>query len=229
MTASRLKNIPALLSALLIFLVSYTALSALFLKATPHFTGWMLPMYSFVIERAYPENKLVSIENMGESIMYHMKIHKYIKGVDLPLVDTLVDSIHSSFQFVTLIIYYSLLFAWPGLAARKKLIALAAALPILILFILIDIPVTIISSIDLATIQKLRGIPLADSLPRKIILFLSHFINNGGRQFFAVALFILTVLPFHYRPSILKPSTAGPLDPCPCGSGKKFKNCCGKK
>ena len=27
---------------------------------------------------------------------------------------------------------------------------------------------------------------------------------------------------------IVKTSTVGRNDPCPCGSGKKFKNCCGR-
>ncbi|MHB9028641.1 MAG: hypothetical protein ACYC9O_07730 [Candidatus Latescibacterota bacterium] len=198
MNISFWKKTPGLVRVLLVFFVSYIILSSVFLMSTPRITGWMLPLYTYIIEHTYPENKLISIENRGESIMYHMEIHKYIQGVDLPLVDTLVDSMHSSFQFVTLIIYYSLLFAWPTLASGKKVIAFFASLPVLILFMLIDIPITIISSIDLATIQKLRGVPLAESFPRKVILFLSHFINNGGRQFFAVALFMLTVLPFRF-------------------------------
>lgn len=27
---------------------------------------------------------------------------------------------------------------------------------------------------------------------------------------------------------VIAPKTPGRNDPCPCGSGKKFKNCCGK-
>jgi preprotein translocase subunit SecA len=30
------------------------------------------------------------------------------------------------------------------------------------------------------------------------------------------------------RGPIVKTSTVGRNDPCPCGSGRKFKNCCGK-
>lgn len=215
--------------AMLIFPVAFTALSAVILLSTPRITGWMLPMYSYVIEHAYPEDKLISIENRGDSIMYHMEIHKHIQGFDLPLVDTMVSSIHSSIQFITLIIYYSLLFAWPALTVKKRLTALYVSLPFLILFILVDIPVTIISSIDIACIQKLNGIPLADTFPRRIVEYLSHFINNGGRQFYAVTLFILTVIPLRLRFSTPKPVAVAPHDPCPCGSGKHYRNCCGKK
>lgn len=221
-------KIPALVRAILIFLVSYIVLSSIFLVSTSRITGWMLPMYTFIIEHAYPENKLVSIENAGDSIMYRMEIHKHIKGIDLPLVDTLVDSMHASFQFVTLIIYYSLLFAWPTMTLRKKITAFYVSLPFLILFILIDIPVTIISSIDLACIQKLHGISLTDSFSRKIILYLSHFINNGGRQFYAVALFMFTVLPFRFRLSSSKQAHI-PSDDVPTSSGKKAKNSHKKK
>jgi preprotein translocase subunit SecA len=28
---------------------------------------------------------------------------------------------------------------------------------------------------------------------------------------------------------VVKKATAGPNDPCPCGSGKKYKKCCGLK
>ena len=115
----------------------------------------------------------------------------------------------ASFQFVTLIIYYSLLLAWPGISPRKRIVSSILFFPALLLFILVDIPVTIISSIDLACIQKLRGITLDETIRQKIVLFLSHFINNGGRQFFAVTLFALTVLPFRMRNHPKKSAGAG--------------------
>ncbi len=201
MTITVWGKLPTVVRAILVFLVSYIALSAVFLMNTPRVTGWLMPLYTVIIERTYPQNELVSIVNNGTSISYEMKIHTYIKGTDLPLVDNLTDSIHASFQFVTLIIYYSLLLAWPAISTRKKIASIFLFFPILLLFILIDIPVTIISSIDFACMQKLHGIPLADSFSRKAILFLSHFINNGGRQFFAVMLFALTVFPLRMRAS----------------------------
>jgi hypothetical protein len=184
------------LRAILGFMVFYILLSALFYVANPRITGWLMPAYSQIIERAFPGNELVSIQNTGHSIMYKIKIQRYIKGVSIPLVDFLVSSIHSSFQFVTLIIYYSLLFAWPSLPLSKRIRAFAITLPILVLFVCIDIPVTIISSIEFDCIRKMNGIPLIDTFSRRVILFLSHFFNNGGRQFFAVLLFAFTVIPF---------------------------------
>ncbi|MDP2982577.1 MAG: hypothetical protein Q8O92_04515 [Candidatus Latescibacter sp.] len=163
-----------------------------------------MPAYTQIIERSFPGNELVSIENTGQSIIYKIKITRYIKGIDIILVDSLVSSIHSSFQFVTLIIYYSLLFAWPSLPLSKRIKAFSITLPIIVLFVCIDIPVTIISSIDLQCIVKLQGIPLVDTFSRRVILFLSHFFNNGGRQFFAVMLFAFTIIPFSHSSLPLK-------------------------
>lgn len=197
------------LRAIVGFMIFYVALSTLFYYSNPRITGWLMPVYTQIVKRAYPGNELVSIENTGQSIMYKIKIQRYIKGIKIPLVDFLVSSIHSSFQFITLIIYYSLLFAWPSLPLSKRIKALSITLPILVLFVCIDIPVTIISSIELACIQKLHGIPMVDTFSRRIILFLSHFFNNGGRQFFAVMLFAFTVIPFRAGSQPQKPASEG--------------------
>src|SRR4030042_1504052 len=115
------KKVPVFIRTLVFFTVTFVLLSAGLSFFSQHVTGWMVPAYAYVIEKVYPENELVSIENAGAAIMYTMKIHKKIQGTDLPLVDYLVDSIHAGFQFVTMIIYYSLLFAWPSLALSKRM------------------------------------------------------------------------------------------------------------
>ncbi|MFA6472166.1 MAG: hypothetical protein WCU00_09025 [Candidatus Latescibacterota bacterium] len=193
------------LRAVVGFIVFYTALSALFYYSNPRITGWLMPVYTQIIMRAYPGNELISIENTGQSITYSIKIKRYIKGITIPLEDFLNSSIHSSFQFVTLIIYYSLLFAWPSFPLSKRIKAFLITLPILVLFVCIDIPVTIISSIELDCLQKLHGIPMVDTFSRKVLLYLSHFFNNGGRQFFAVTLFAFTVIPFRLGSLSMKP------------------------
>ena len=211
------------------FLVVYVAVSAVFYVSSPYITMRLVPVFARIIERAYPENEIVSIEAMSgggkTSIRYTMKIHKRLEGIELPLVDYLDSGIYASFQFITLIIYYSLLLSWPSLSPGKKIKAFILSLPVLIIFVSIDIPVTIISSIELDCIEKLHGIPMVDTFSRKVILFLSHFFNNGGRQFFAVMLFALTVLPFHFRSSSQETLNVRRNDPCPGGNGKKYKNC----
>ena len=34
--------------------------------------------------------------------------------------------------------------------------------------------------------------------------------------------------PLHFSEPIIKGKKTYPNDPCPCGSGKKYKRCCGK-
>lgn len=50
----------------------------------------------------------------------------------------------------------------------------------------------------------------------------SHFVKRDGRWYFD---------PARSKQPVLEPArkaTAGRNDPCPCGSGQKFKKCCGK-
>ncbi len=228
MNSSLAKHSRFLFRTIPVFLISYAALSVLLFSFAPEITRRLTPLYAFIIERAYPENELVSISAGGEVISYTITVHRRIKGTALPLVDDVSSSIHASFQFVTPIIYLSLLFAWPALPARRRILAFAASLPVLLLFVLTDIPVTILNSVDIACLRNMHGIPLADSFPRDAVFFLSHFFNNGGRQFFAVLLFaaVLFVLRMENKPggACVRANAS-----CPCGSGKLYKNCCGKK
>ena len=216
----------------MVFILAYVAVSTIFYVSTPYITVRLVPVFAHIIKRAYPENELVSIRTTGRggktSINYTMKIHKHIEGIDIPLVDYLNSSVYASFQFVTLIIYYSLLISWPSLSPGKKIKAFFLSFPFLLLFVSIDIPVTIVSSIELECKRRLQGIPMVATFSRSVLIFLSHFFNNGGRQFFAVMLFAFTVIPFRFRSSSPKPLTLSRNDPCPCGSGKKYKNCCMK-
>ena len=226
------KKAPVVIRAIVVFIVAYVAVSAVFYFSTPYVTGRLVPVFAYIIERAYPDNELVSLETTNRggktSILYTMKIHKRLEGIEIPLVDYLNSSVYASFQFITLIIYYSLLLSWPSLSPVKKVKAFLLSFPFLLLFVSIDIPVTIISSIELECKRKLHGIPMVATFSRSVLIFLSHFFNNGGRQFFAVLLFALTVMPFRFRSSSPKPLAVGRNDPCPCGSGKKYKNCCMK-
>lgn len=232
MNASLEKKVPVVIRAILVFIVAYITVFAVFYFSTQYITERFVPVFAYIIERAYPENELVSLEATSRggktSIHYTMKIHKRLEGIEIPLVDYLNSSIYASFQFVTLIIYYSLLLSWPSLSPVKKVKAFLLSFPFLILFVSIDIPVTVISSIELECERKLHGIPMVATFSRSFLMFLSHFFNNGGRQFFALMLFALTVLPFRFRSSSPKPLAVRRKDPCPCGSGKKYKNCCMK-
>jgi len=58
---------------------------------------------------------------------------------------------------------------------------------------------------------------------------LNNFFSNGGRQFLGllVALATVGIISLMRIPRVS--GKIGPNDPCPCGSGKKYKNCCMKR
>ena len=74
--------------------------------------------------------------------------------------------------------------------------------------------------------NMIQGIVIVDSLPGQIRLFWNYFLNNGGRQFLSLLVVIVSVAPFHLSIPYITKSSISRNDPCPCGSGKKYKDCC---
>ncbi len=219
---------------LLVLAPVYAVVTLLFYAAGPHVVQASLPTVEKVLAVSYPDMELDQIEygsfNGRRMIRYRMKITKYLEGISIPLIDYLSSSLYISSQFVSAIIFYSLLFSWTFISWRKRIIAGILLTPFVLLFILIDIPVSVVTSIEFECQNKLPGYRIVETLPRQTIMFLGHFINNGGRQFLGVLLFALAVAPFHVSfPGLSSGGVLQRNDPCPCGSGKKYKNCCMKK
>ncbi|HOO91206.1 MAG TPA: SEC-C metal-binding domain-containing protein, partial [Syntrophales bacterium] len=98
---------------------------------------------------------------------------------------------------------------------------LVAAIPLTIAAASIDIPLFFICRIE-------RGFPVS-SLSGQIRLMMDTFFSNGGRQFLALLVVLVTIgLIQMTKPPLISPDT-GPNNPCPCGSGKKYKHCCMNK
>ena len=233
MNESLKKKAPVIIRAFLVFAVVYVALTAVFYVSSQYITEQFLPVFAYIIERVYPENELVSLGTKrrggNTTIRFNLKVNKQVEGFCIPLVEELSGSIDSSIQFVTLIIFYPLLISWPLLSPRKKAKAFLLSFPFLTLFVFIDIPVNIIGTIEQEYVLRLEIYPMVDITPSKTFPFLSHFFSNGGRQFFAVILFALTIIPFHNQDVALPGSQATSRNvPCPSGSGKKYKKCCMK-
>jgi hypothetical protein len=117
------------------------------------------------------------------------------------------------------LIFFPLLFAWPGLTPRYRLKAAIIILPVIFLLAMIDASSTLIYLME----KKFHD----DTLGYEVRYHFSRVMSRGGRQFLGLLLFGAAVAPFYLK----KPATAiGPAPgrnaPCPCGSGKKYKNCC---
>jgi hypothetical protein len=61
---------------------------------------------------------------------------------------------------------------------------------------------------------KVKGISYADRYPRMRTIFKDFLVRKG--------------IPQNYHPETRLVATIGRNDDCPCGSGKKYKKCCGK-
>jgi len=220
---------------LLRLFVAYLFISVVMFFTGPWITKTFLPAIRMVIHTYGTEQELLSLETVTSggymSIMYEFRITKHFPGVALPLIETLTSTITASILFVPHIIFYSLILSWPIINWRRRLAAIVLSVPVMTAFFIVDAAVTIMSSIELETRSKLVGYVVVHAFRSDILVYLSHFFNNGGRQFMGVLIFIIAAVPLNLRGLLpnkgkdqYKP---GRNDPCPCGSGKKYKHCCG--
>ena len=119
----------------------------------------------------------------------------------------------------------ALLLAAPGIRPRRRLLLLGAAIALLYLsqvaFLVTKVEVSLISA----------GHPRAGS--PGFWKSLDNFLEVTGKTFFPVAIWL--GLTLRYMLGLLDSpsqtpsgSRVGRNEPCPCGSGKKYKNCCAK-
>lgn len=189
----------------------------------PSYIRLFLPLFSYEIKTIHPEYSIKEFSlNDRKQIMYQVQVFR--EGVD-DKGRTLGGSearagILGRTMYISPIILFSLLLAWPGLSIKERLKAFLISIPLLIGTQLIDIPIQIINRVEAPwPVHSLGG---------HIRVFWINLLNNGGRQFLAIIAFLISIASVRLIfPSNIK-APVGRNDPCPCGSGKKFKKCCGK-
>ena len=198
-------------------------LSSLFYILGPYYIRLFLPLFSCEIEilRSDYNIKELYLDDKNQ-IMYQVEVFRV--GVDdkgRTLGGSEVKAgIVGRTLYISPLILYSFLFAWPGLSIKERLKVVLISVPLLIGTQLIDIPFDIINRIE-----KPWGV---HSMSGQIREFWNYLLNNGGRQFLALIVVLISIASVRLIfPSNIK-ADIGRNDPCPCGSGKKFKNCCGK-
>jgi len=129
-------------------------------------------------------------------------------------------AIHASTLYSHPIIIFSLLLSWPGLTIKRRFISLGCAFILLIIAISIDHPFHLIS-------QAEQGLVI-DTFLGKFREFWVFTLTNGGRQFISVLLFLLAISHLYFKLPAPLQKQIHRNAPCPCGSGKKYKQCCGK-
>jgi len=118
----------------------------------------------------------------------------------------------------------SLFLATPGLLLQNRAWRLAVGLLFLffsqVLFLIVKVEVTLIGAAH----------PLAGNA--SFWQGLDNFLEITGKAFFPVVIWLLLTLPYMLgsldivEPESRENKKVGRNDPCPCGSGKKFKHCC---
>jgi hypothetical protein len=198
--------------------------SALFYGLGSVYARMFLPVFAFEMALFHPEYKIVSYgteENQikGNSIYFTFKsVRPIINKAGVPQHNNAEIPMFASVLYIQPIIVFSLLLSWPALSLKERGWGLLISVPLMIAATLIDIPIYFIARID--------GAFPAGSLSEQIRIMLNYFFDNGGRQFLALLVALATVgLISIMRIPRVNPKT-GSNDPCPCGSGKKYKYCC---
>ncbi|KPA11097.1 YGGT family protein [Candidatus Magnetomorum sp. HK-1] len=176
---------------------------------------WIHPDYD-IYEMAYKE------KGLSQEISVHLTIYRgftdeFGKTGSLRNVNY---AIHASTLYSHPIILFSLILSWPGLSLKKRIISLGCGFVLLFLAIIIDHPFHLIS-------QAEQGL-IVETLFGKIREFWVFMLTNGGRQFISVLLFLLAISYHYFKLPAPLQKQVNRNAPCPCGSGKKYKQCCGK-
>ena len=207
------------------FISAFLLVSALFYLSGSVYARILLPIFAFEIELVHPEYEIMSYgmegtQAEGNSIYYVVKIKREIVNkIGIPQYGKQVKlNTVASALYIQPIIIFSLLLSWPALSFRERGRGLLTAMPLMIATASIDIPVFFISRIE-------RGFPVS-SLSGQIRLMMDNFNSNGGRQFLALLVVLVTVGLIQMTKTPRVSPDTGPNNPCPCGSGKKYKHCC---
>lgn len=198
-------------------------LSALLYMAGPFYIRLFLPLFSYEIEILHPEYDIKEFYlDHQNQIMYQIRVDRVgfdDQGRALGGSEVRAGIVGRTF-YISPFILYSLLLAWPGLSMKERCKAFLISAPLFFGTQLVDIPLDVINRVEAPWAVK--------SLSGQIREFWYYLLNNGGRQFLAFIVALLSIasvrliFPSHITADI------GRNDPCPCGSGKKFKKCCGK-
>jgi hypothetical protein len=120
----------------------------------------------------------------------------------------------------------ALLLVTPGMRMPRRWVSLGCGCGLLYLTHL----AFLVTKVESSLIQAAHPLGNGNQLVWASLDYSMEFLGKG---FFPVGIWLLFALPYmtghmdERRPQD-KPRTAGRNDPCPCGSGKKYKNCCGR-
>lgn len=181
----------------------------------------LLPMIKVHLSWMYSDRRVLSFrfaEHGGEeAVIASSVITRPSKGITRE-ISTEAGMYVRTF-YIAPILVYSFFLTWPWVRIRKKLYGLLWPTLLLATVQSFFIALMLGSRIALSSGEFSKG--SLDSL-------IYNGMASGGIHFVAVITFLLSIAPFHFH--LLAPAAkiVGQNDPCPCGSDKKFKKCCGR-
>jgi hypothetical protein len=234
--------------ALFVFLASYVVLLMVFSQFGPFYFKLFEGIFRWEINFLYPQFKVSSLQ-MEDSHGQQMISLTVTLAENIILEDGRVlhtagrpytSKTISINQYLHPILIFSILAAWPGIMLRDRFKVFLLMLPFLLIVEMLDIPILLATRSN----EIMRANLLHDSLADKRFgSYWVAFLHTGGRAALSVTAAGLALgcfylgrfrrtptthaaIPAKVEPA---PSKLGRNAPCPCGSGRKFKNCCGAK
>jgi hypothetical protein len=238
--------------AIVIFLTAYVILLVLFSQFGAYYFKLFQGIFHWEIDFLYPQFKVASLEmedQYGQQyISLNVKLTENVITNDGRLLHTVgrpyVAKTISINQYLHPIVIFSILAAWPGLLLTDRFKVLLFVLPFLVIVEMLDIPILLATRCQEVMRANLYRDPMAE---KSLGSYWVAFLHTGGRAALSILAIGLALGCFYFlkfwqdrtveaaataMPAAkVKPKAApvGRNAPCPCGSGKKFKNCCGAK
>jgi len=202
-------------------------MSSVFYFAGPYYIRVFLPMFSFEIKKIHPEYKVKKIYlNEKNEIWYDIIAPLNIVNAEGRIMRrnvALRGGVMGKTMYICPIIIYALILGWPRLSLKQRIKSVVVSIPLLIAIQLVDIPIHLINRVGMSL--------QLDSTVKSFRTFWFHLMNNGGRQFLAALVAMLSIASVRIvfpKATQYDQKSIGRNDPCPCGSGKKYKKCCGR-
>ena len=237
-----------LIRTILIFFASYVILLLLFSQFGQYYFKPFEGVFRWEIDFFFPQFKVSSlhIEDFEGQPMVSLTVRltENVFKNDGAVLHTMGRPYTSKTiavnEYLHPIIILAILAAWPAITLRDRFKVLLLVLPFLLIVEMLDIPLVLATRSDEAMRANLLNDPSAGT---GLASYWVAFMHTGGRA----ALSILAIgLAFgclylgqfgrkrtaetgQVTAAAAKsaPSKVGRNAPCPCGSGKKYKNCCG--
>jgi len=207
----------------LAWLSFYVVLTVFFEYFGSAYINWMLPLVRAEMEWVAPDYNVMELKLVGHYLEYDVKISRTVvrpDGVFVQQGGQMRGAIAARMFYLQPVFLIATVLTWPGLSTRKRIYSLALCVPVLHLLVALDAPIFLINGIE-------EGYVHAEGYEKSgMIDYWGFLLNNGGRQVWALLGGLLCVLPFIKRRAEHAFTGVKRNDPCPCGSGKKYKKCC---